>query len=271
MAKDVEEALTPDILNEDKYERSKRIAWIDMEKIQRTKVLVIGAGATGNEVLKNLVLSGYKNITIVDMDYVVRSNLNRCLFFSEEDAVNRRFKAEAVAQRIQEIDGENNIHFHTKKIESLPKTFIPSFDVVLGCLDNIAARLHVNAICYHHGIPYIDSGTDGLVGKVQVVLPPKTACIECALNKTHAKILEKRFSCSGINITFFEPKLAAEITTTSIVSAIQVREALKITNGMDDLLINNLFYYDGKRNVSEILEIPINPSCSHHHAENAAR
>jgi molybdopterin/thiamine biosynthesis adenylyltransferase len=225
MVKDVEEALTPDILNEDKYERSKRIAWIDMEKIQRTKVLVIGAGATGNEVLKNLVLSGYKNITIVDMDYV----------------------------------------FHTKKIESLPKTFIPSFDVVLGCLDNIAARLHVNAICYHHGIPYIDSGTDGLVGKVQVVLPPKTACIECALNKTHAKVLEKRFSCSGINITFFEPKLAAEITTTSIVSAIQVREALKITNGMDDLLINNLFYYDGKRNVSEILEIPINPGCSNHY------
>ena len=106
MVRMIEEALTPDILDEDKYERSKRIAWVDMEKIQRTKVLVIGAGATGNEVLKNLVLSGYKNITIVDMDYVVRSNLNRCLFFSEEDAVNRKFKAEAAAQRIQEIDGD---------------------------------------------------------------------------------------------------------------------------------------------------------------------
>lgn len=268
MVKRIEKALTADVLSEDKYERSKRIAWIDMEKIQRAKVLVIGAGATGNEVLKNLVLSGYKNITIVDMDHVVRSNLNRCIFFSEEDAVNRRFKAEAVAQRIQETNDNVKIDFYTKRIENLPETFIPSFDIALGCLDNIAARLYVNAICYHHKIPYVDSGTDGLIGKVQVVLPPKTACIECALNKTHAKILEKRFSCTDINITFFEPKLAAEITTTSVVSAIQVRETLKITNGMKALLINNLFYYDGKRNASEVLEIPINPSCSHHYRKN---
>lgn len=204
MGKNVEKALTADILNEDKYERSKRISWFDIEQIQRAKVLVIGAGATGNEVLKNLVLSGYKNITVVDMDSVVRSNLNRCIFFSEDDAIDKKFKAEVVAQRIQKINEDINIDFHTKKIEDSPKSFIPSFDIVLGCLDNIAARLHVNAICYHNNIPYIDSGTDGLVGKVQVVLPPKTACIECGLNRTHVKILEKRFSCTGANITFFE-------------------------------------------------------------------
>ncbi len=79
------------------------------------------------------------------------------------------------------------------------------------------------------------------------------------------KIMEKRFSCTGTDITFFEQKLPAEITTTAIVSAVQVREAVKIISGHLDKTVNNLFYYDGKRNVSEELEIELNPDCPHHY------
>jgi len=251
-------------LDEDKYERAKRISWYDLDKIKKAKVLIVGAGALGNEVAKDVVLAGYKKISIVDMDHVVRSNLNRCLFFSEKDAEERKLKAEVLAEKLHRMDNELKIKYEARMIQDLGEDFIPSHDIVFGCLDNIAARLHLNAHCYHNRIPYIDGGIVGFIGKVQVVLPPDTSCLECGMNSTHMRIVEMRFSCTGGDVTFFEPKLAAEITTTSIISAVQVREALKITNERRDLVINNLFYYDGSRNVSEVLEIPTNPLCPHH-------
>ena len=251
-------------LKEDKYERSKRIGWLDLDSIIKSKVLVVGAGATGNEVCKNLVLSGYRNITIVDMDEIERSNLNRCIFFSDLDADKKRKKAEVVAEQLLAMDENVNISHHIEKIQELPEDFIPYHDLVFGCLDNIAARLHINAFCYHHKIPYIDGATDGFIGKVQVVLAPNSPCLECTMNKTHMKVMEKRFSCTGREVTFFQDKLPAEITTTSVIAAVQVREGLKISCKSEDVLINKIFYYNGAKNISEVFEIEINPNCPHH-------
>ena len=131
-------------------------------------------------------------------------------------------------------------------------------------MNNIAERLHVNAFCYHHKIPYIDGATDGFIGTVQVVMAPKTPCLECTMNKTHMKVMEKRFSCTGRDVTFFEEKLPAEITTTSVIAALQVREGIKIICKREDLLFGKLFYYNGVKNMSEVFEIEISPDCSHH-------
>ncbi|MFQ5884488.1 MAG: ThiF family adenylyltransferase, partial [Thermoplasmata archaeon] len=234
--------LRPGYLDEDKHERSKRLGWFDIEKIQDTKVLVVGCGAIGNESVKNLILAGFKKITIVDMDRVVRSNLNRCIFFDDEDAKRRRLKAKAIVEKARKLDKKVEIDCRTKMIQELPEDFIPSYDLVLGCLDNVAARLHLNAHCYRHGIPYVDAATQGFVGKVQVVLPQETPCLECGMNQTHVKIMEERFSCTGEDVIFHVPKLAAEITTTSVVSAIQTRESIKVVLGMEKELIRNVFY-----------------------------
>ena len=259
-----DDAISLNQINSDKYERSKRLEWFDLERVSKSRVLVVGAGAIGNEVCKNLILTGFRNISIVDMDYIVRSNLNRCIFFSETDAEEKKMKAEVIAKKISMIEPESKIKTYVEAIENLSEEFIPSFDIVLGCLDNISARLHVNAHCYHNSIPYIDGGTNGLIGKVQVVLPPKTSCLECAMNKTHNKIREMRLSCTGRDVSFFEPKLASDINTTSIIASFQVLELLKIVHKQWDQVIRNIFYFDANRNVSEILEIPINPKCYHH-------
>ncbi len=251
-------------LKEDRYERSKRIKWLNLDAIEQAHVLVVGAGAIGNEVCKNLVLSGYRNITIVDMDRIERSNLNRCLFFSDLDADKKRFKAEVVAHKLKALNEHITVSYHNDKIQKLPEDFIPSHSLVLGCLDNIAARLHVNAFCYHHNIPYIDGATEGFIGKVQVVLAPETPCLECTMNKTHMKVMNTRFSCTGRDVTFFEDKRAAEITTTSVVAAVQVREGLKSSCGGDGMLLGKIFYYNGTQNISDLFEIEINPTCPHH-------
>jgi molybdopterin/thiamine biosynthesis adenylyltransferase len=162
------------------------------------------------------------------------------------------------------LDNSARITPHCRRIEEMPDGFIPGHTLVLGCLDNIAARLHLNAHTYTRGIPYIDGATLGTVGKVLVVLPPETPCLECGMNRTHMRIVQKRFSCTGKDFTFFDPKLAAEITTTSVIAAVQVREAMKITSGHHELALRNMFYYDARHNVSDVLEVDRNPDCPIH-------
>jgi molybdopterin/thiamine biosynthesis adenylyltransferase len=249
--------------DQSRFDRSNRLGWFDIEVVRKSNILQVGCGALGNEVAKNLALSGFKKVTFIDMDRVVRSNLNRCVFFTENDAVKNNPKVEPVTLGFKNLsDGGDPVAIYGK-IEDQGEDFISGFDVVIGCLDNISTRIHLNAHCLAGAIPYVDGGTRGLVGKVQVVMNGG-ACLECAMNKTHMKILNLRRSCTGGDMTFHEPKLPNEITTTSIVAAIQVREVLKIVHGLEESVLKGIFYYDGMRNRSEILEVCINPECQVH-------
>lgn len=251
--------------DEDMFDREKRIPWIKFNLIQKSKVLVVGAGALGNEVGKNLVLSGFKNISIVDMDKIVKSNLSRCALFRLEDAEEGKLKAEVLARELKKLDKTVTVSWYSKPIQELPEDFIKHFDIIFGCLDNIMARLYINSHAYYYGIPLIDGGTLGTSGKVQVVIPPKTACIECGMNKTHFKNLEQIFSCSGReDVTIYSPKLPAEITTTAVIAALQVLSGIKIISKQYEALPSNLIYYDGFRNVFEVLEVPLNKNCPNH-------
>jgi len=250
--------------DDDRLDRSRRIEWLDLDAIARARVLMVGAGALGNEVGKCLALSGFRHVTVVDMDHVVGSNLNRCLFFSTEDASARRPKAEVVAKGMRTLSPDMAVDPSVSRIEGVDDSIYKEHDVVLGCLDNIVARLHVNSRSYLAGRMYIDGGMEGLLGRVMVVRPPEGACIQCGMNRSHARVANLRFSCTGRDVVFHEPRLAAEITTTSIVSALMVREALKHVSGKDDMLLANTLYYDGQRNSSEEAEVPVNPDCPVH-------
>jgi molybdopterin/thiamine biosynthesis adenylyltransferase len=248
----------------DRFDRARRIGWLDIDAVASSKVLMVGAGAIGNEVGKNLVLSGFRDIAVVDMDRVVDSNLARCLFFSREHSVERRLKAEVVAGGMGALDRQVNARPFTEKIQDLGEDFIGNFDIILGCLDNVLARLYLNSQACYRRIPYIDGAMDGFRGKVQVVIPPETPCLECGMNRSHGRIIEQRFSCTGNDISLFLPKVGAEITTTSIIGGLQAREALKIASSRNGDCIRNVAYYDGLRNNLEMLEIEINPECPNH-------
>lgn len=242
----------------DRFDRMKRVGWVDMDGIHSSKVLVVGAGALGNEVVKNLVLAGFLNIDVVDMDDIVTSNLSRCLFFRDSD-VGAGMKSDILAARASALHPSAKIRSIVGRIQDLDDWH---YDISLGCLDNIAARMHLNSHARHHGIPYIDGATDGFRGKVQTVLP-EGPCLQCAVNRSHVRIAETRFSCTG-NASGFVPKMAADITTTAVMAAMQVREAIKIASGKKDMCIKHVTYYDGENNESFTLEVSVDPECVNH-------
>src|SRR5690606_29909653 len=152
-----------DFTAEDRYARLRLISWWDQDLLQAAKILVVGVGALGNEILKNLALLGVGEIYLVDMDRVEISNLSRSVLFRAEDA--GKFKAEVAAARLRESNPElrvvpivGNINFE------VGMGLFRHVDVVIGGLDNREARMAINRRCWLTNTPWIDGAIEALNG-----------------------------------------------------------------------------------------------------------
>ncbi len=248
-------------VDQDRFDRQKRIEQWDQQKVSAQNVLVIGAGALGNETVKLLLQLGIGKITLVDFDTVVPANLNRCLFFNTEDAEQHRFKAEVIRDRAAKAYPDTVITTATTQVESLPEDSFSKHGAVFGCLDNLGARLHANAQAYGKA-PLFDGGTTGFFGKLQVVASP-SACIECAMSDRDYKMLQRRYSCVGEVLDIMDPKAPAIPTTTSIIAAMQVNEWLKHCFNIPTLA-GKYLHYNGLTQKAEIFGVPKRPGCPVH-------
>ncbi|CAH8599309.1 unnamed protein product [Schistosoma bovis] len=134
-------------------------------------VLLVGAGGIGCELLKNLVYNGFNDITIVDLDTIDVSNLNRQFLFRKKHV--GRSKAETARDNVLEFKPTAHIVAYHKSIfsSSFDSEFFGKFAVVFNALDNLAARKHVNRMCISAKIPLIESGTAGYLGQVEPLIP----------------------------------------------------------------------------------------------------
>ncbi|KAI8576590.1 hypothetical protein K450DRAFT_256340 [Umbelopsis ramanniana AG] len=149
------------------------------QRVASSRVLMVGAGGIGCELLKNLVLSGFKNIEVVDLDTIDLSNLNRQFLFQKQHI--KKSKAHVAKESALKFNPAANITSHHANIKDkeFSVEWFKGFDLVLNALDNLDARRHVNMMCLAADVPLIESGTTGYLGQAYVIKKDVTECFDC--------------------------------------------------------------------------------------------
>jgi len=151
----------------------------NFDKIQNAKLLVVGAGGIGCEILKNLALTGFKHVELIDLDTIDVSNLNRQFLFRPEHVGQPKATVAGEAAMRFNPDMKVISYYDNVKSSTFNIAYIESFTVVLNALDNVDARRHVNRLCLAANVPLIDSGTTGYLGQVTPIIKGQTSCYEC--------------------------------------------------------------------------------------------
>ncbi len=224
---------TSNIKPQPKYEWGEGVftllSWFKKERVKQAKVLVAGAGALGNEVVKNLALFGVGHIYVADFDRIEISNLTRSILFREEDAYSHAYKADIVAKRAREINPQIEVTPIVGNLFSeVGFGLYRSVDVIIGCLDSRLARYLLNRMAMRAGKSWIDGSIENLTGAVKVY-SPGISCYECGLSRDEFNNIMLRTGCADVVRTQTEHgRIATTPISASIVGALQVQEAMKI-------------------------------------------
>jgi molybdopterin/thiamine biosynthesis adenylyltransferase len=248
---------------DDRYARFRLIAWWDQDKLAAARVLVVGAGALGNEVLKNLALLGVGHVYIVDFDEIEESNLTRSVLFRSRD--RGRPKADAAAEALRDINPDTQVHaIRGNIITDVGLGLFADVDVVIGCLDNREARLWVNRCCWKVSTPWIDGGIQEISGVAKVFVPPDGACYECAMTENDYRLISLRYSCPLLR---HEDLLAGKVPTaptiSSMIGGLQTQEALKLIHGMP-VAAGSALVFNGVANTFYVTKYQHKEDCLSH-------
>lgn len=216
----------------DRYGRFRLISWWRQEKLAAAKVLVVGAGALGNEVLKNLALLGVGHVYIIDYDTIESTNLTRSVLYRESDA--GKSKAERAAAAVKSLNPDVKVHaVNGNVVTDLGLGIFEEMDVVIGCLDNREARLWINRQCWKVNTPWVDGAIQEISGVVKVFVPPDSACYECGMTERDYQLINLKYSCPLLKREdIAEGKVPTAPTISSMIAGLQTQEALKILHGM---------------------------------------
>ena len=247
----------------DRYHTFGYISWWKQKVVREATVLVVGAGALGNEVLKNLALMGIGSVIIADFDTIEDSNLSRSVLFRSSDRGRR--KVDAAAERVKELNPDVNVKtWHGDINFEMGLGVFRHVDAIVGCLDNREARLSINRFSWAVDKPWVDGAIQELMGIVRVFWPGRGACYECTLTDLDYQIIGLRYSCPLLaRENIMQGKVPTTPTSASIVAAFQTQEALKLIHGME-VQPGKAMMINGLTNDVYTTEYPVKEFCMSH-------
>ncbi len=189
-----------------------------LARLQEAHVAVVGVGALGGAIATLLATLGFGKIIPIDRDIVTIENLGTSTIFTLDDAKQKKFKAEAIAERLKRINPQvevfpRAISLTNKNIESE----LEGVDVILDGLDNFRTRFLVNEVAVKLGKPYVYGGTAGLEGVVMPIAPGNGPCLRCVIPEIPKH--GESPSCAEIGM---DPALV------QMISAVEVDIAVKL-------------------------------------------
>jgi molybdopterin/thiamine biosynthesis adenylyltransferase len=251
----------------DRYQRHSLIDWFSQEEVKASSFAVIGCGAVGNEVAKNLSLLGVGKIDLFDFDTIEIHNLTRSVLFREDDIGSN--KAEVASNRIKELDPNIEVNVFAGDFwELLTLEQAKSYDCILCCVDNFEARIKLNQLCLITGTNLINTGIDSKFSQIEVFpfsSGKHVACYECNLPNSAYERMQNRYSCGWLKkISYIEKKIPTTIITSSLTGSLAVANALNLIkdNSQHDatrILINT---FTGNSTVSTIEQSSTCPACA---------
>jgi molybdopterin/thiamine biosynthesis adenylyltransferase len=217
-------------VNRERYLRQQAVEGLDVDRLARMRVAVVGAGAVGNEVVKNLVLMGVGTIDVHDFDRVEIHNLTRSVFLREADVGTS--KAGAVAARAAEIDPNVRVRcVEGDAWRTLTLSHLARCTALVAAVDSFEARVKLAQLAQLAGTQLVSAAIDGRYAVVETfpfATAPAPACYECHLPASaHARMAE-RYSCGWLRRALFaEATVATTAITASVAGAFAVQAVLR--------------------------------------------
>ena len=238
------------------------------ERIKTAKVLVIGAGAGGNEVLKNLALMGFGNFTIVDFDPIESSNLSRTTLFSKDDI--GKSKSEIAASTLNQISLHENpdIKGINAKIQNVGKQVFLDHDIIVCCVDTMDARAYINDWCVRLKKPFFEMGFEKFT--VQISFFPNEQSTDSCLRELIGQddFSGARQSCSKLKMKDTKLEHIPTIQVAAAMAGVLIATEIILFLRGDSRLKNKVLQYAAEYHRSLVIDVPQSTKCHKHENVN---
>lgn len=234
-----------------RYNRQIMLRSVDFdgqERLKVSRVLVIGLGGLGCSASQYLASAGVGHLTLVDFDTISLSNLQRQILYTDEMiGLPKVFSAQ---QHLEKL----NPHIEIKAVNleltlSHCEEFIPQFDIILDCTDNVTIRNNLNQICFKYKKPLISGSAIRFEGQISVFnYHEHEPCYQCLSQMFGENIL----SC-------VEAGVIAPIV--GIVGSLQALEAIKVLLNIGKTLSGKLLVIDGLNFSVREMKLPKDENC----------
>jgi molybdopterin/thiamine biosynthesis adenylyltransferase len=211
----------------DRYARQRLIPGWDQQRLAASTAVVVGVGAVGNEVAKNLALAGVGRLILCDPDVAAASNLSRTVLLRPGDVGRPKAEAAAaaLAALVPGVVAEPRV---TDLGSGVGLGELADAGVTLSCVDTIRARMRLLGRCVLAGSALVDGGTHPFGGEIRVRLAPDEPCYACSLSSHDRGVADLPWSCFGLSEDGPQP---AAITTAALIASWMSVAALHVLLG----------------------------------------
>ncbi|UQD54934.1 HesA/MoeB/ThiF family protein [Flavobacterium sp. K5-23] len=239
------------MINTTRYSRQiilPEIGVLGQQKLQKARVLVIGAGGLGCPVLQNLAAAGVGFIGIVDGDMVEETNLHRQLLYTLKDC--GKSKAVTAAEAIQELNPDVEVRVFNEffKKENAFE-IVGDYQIIVDCTDTIGIRYLINDVSIVKNIPVVYASIYKFEGQVSVFNYKNGPSYRCLFPQTES--LGSVPNCVASGVLGVLP---------NTLGSFQATEVLKIILEIGTVLSGKLLLYDGLHYQTQLIDFNKNPA-----------